>query len=50
MRQGAQDWCTGMTQRDGMGREVAGRVRMGDTYTYTHADSCECMAKTTTIL
>ena len=47
MRQGAQDWCTGMTQRDGMGREVAGRVRMGDTYTYTHADSCECMAKTT---
>ena len=22
MRQGAQDWCTGMTQRDGMGMEV----------------------------
>ena len=22
MRQGAQGWCTGMTQRDGMGREV----------------------------
>ena len=24
MRQGAQGWCTGMTQRDGMGREVEG--------------------------
>ena len=23
MRQGAQGWCTGMTLRDGMGREVA---------------------------
>ena len=22
MRQGAQGWCTGMTQGDGMGREV----------------------------
>jgi len=21
MRQGAQGWCTGMTQRDGMGKE-----------------------------
>ena len=24
MRQGAWGWCTGMTQRDGMGREVGG--------------------------
>ena len=24
MRQGAQGWCTGMTQRDGMGREGGG--------------------------
>ena len=24
MRQGAQGWCTGMIQRDGMGREVGG--------------------------
>ena len=39
MRQGAQGWCTGMTQRDGMER-----VRMGDTRTPV-ADSCECMAK-----
>ena len=31
MRQGAQGWCTGMTLRDGMGREVGGRIRMGNT-------------------
>ena len=31
MRQGAQGWCTGMTQRDGMGKEVGGGFRMGDT-------------------
>ena len=42
MRQGAQGWCTGMTLRDGMGREVGGRVRMGNTCT-PMADSCECM-------
>ena len=33
-----------MTLRDGMGREVGERVRIG------MADSCECIAKTTTIL
>ena len=49
MRQGAQGWCTGMTLRDGMGREVGGRVRMGNTCTPV-ADSFECMAKPTTIL
>ena len=49
MRQGAQGWCTGMTLRDGMGREVGGRVRMGNTC-IPLADACECMAKTTTIL
>ena len=27
----ARDWCTGMTQRDGMGREVGGGFRMGNT-------------------
>ena len=32
-----------------MGREVGGGFRMGDTCT-TMADSCQCMAKTTTIL
>ena len=49
MRQGAQGWCTGMTLRDGMGREVGGGLRMGNTCTPV-PDSCECMAKTTTIL
>ena len=28
-----QDWYTGMIQRDGMGREVGGGFRMGDTCT-----------------
>ena len=45
MRQGAWGWCTGMTLRDGMGREVGGEFRMGNT-----CKSCQCMAKTTTIL
>ena len=27
----ARDWCTGMTQRNGMGREVGGGFRMGNT-------------------
>jgi len=50
MKQGTQSQCTGTTQRDGMGREVGGGFRrMGDTCT-PMADSCECMAKTTTIL
>ena len=40
----SQAWCTGMTLRDGMGREVGGRVRMGNTST-PMADSCECIAK-----
>ena len=43
MRQGALGWCTGMTLRDGMEREVGGRVRMGNTCT-PMADSYECMA------
>ena len=44
MRQGAQGWCTGMTLRHGMGREVGREFKMGDTCTLM-ADSCECMAK-----
>ena len=31
--QGAWGWCTGMTQRDGMGREMGGGFRMGNTCT-----------------
>ena len=37
-----------MTLRNGMGREVGGRVRMGNTCT-PMADSCQYMAKNTTI-
>ena len=48
VRQGAQGRCAGMTLRHGMGREVGGGFRMGNTYTPV-ADSCQCMAKTITI-
>ena len=44
-----QGWCTGKTQRDGVGREVGGGFRMGNTCK-SMADSGQCMAKTTTIL
>ena len=42
--QDAWVWCTGMTHRDGMGREVGGEFRMGNTCTPV-VDSCWCMAK-----
>ena len=45
----AQGWCTGKTQRDGMGREVGGEFGMGNTCK-SMADSCQCMVKTTTML
>ena len=44
MIQGARGWCTGMTQRDGMGREVGGRFMMGNRCT-SMADSCDWIAK-----
>ena len=44
MIQNAWGWCTGMTQRDGMGREMGGRFRMGNTCT-PMADSSQYMAK-----
>jgi len=50
MRQGAQGWCTGMTLRDGMEREVGGGVQNWGGACTPMADSCECMAKSTTIL
>ena len=37
--QEAWGWCTGMTQRDGMGREVEGGFRIGNACTPV-ADSC----------
>ena len=49
MRQSVPGWRTGMIPRDGMGREVGGGIGMGNTCT-SMADSCQCMAKTTTIL
>ena len=45
----ARAWCTGKTQRDQVEREVGGGIGMGNickSMTY----SCQCMAKTTTIL
>ena len=42
----ARTWCTGKTQRDGMGREAGGGIGMGNTCK-SMADSCRCMAKTT---
>ena len=45
----ARGWCTGKTQRDQVEREVGGGIRMGNTCK-SMTDSCQCMAKTTTIL
>ena len=45
-RSGLVHW---VTLRDGLGRDVGGGFRMGDTCTLM-ADSCQCMAITTTIL
>ena len=42
-------WCTGMTQRDELGRVVGGGIGMGNACK-SMADSCQCMAKNTTIL
>ena len=46
---GAQGWCTGKTQRDGMGGRWEGGIGMGNTCK-SMADSCQCMTKPTTIL
>ena len=44
----ARGWCPGKTQRDGMEREAGGGIGQGSTCE-SMADSCQCMAKTTTI-
>ena len=44
MRQGVRGWCTGMTQRDGMGKEVGGGFRMGNRCTPV-VYLCQSMAK-----
>ena len=42
MTQGGRGWCTGMTQRDGMGSEVGGGFRMQNTRT-PMVDLSQCM-------
>ena len=49
MIQDAQGWCTGVTQRDGMGREVGGEVQDGE-HMYTHGGFMSMYGETTTIL
>ena len=49
MRQVLRAGALGKTQRDGIGREVGGGIRMGNTCK-SMAESCQCMAKPTTIL
>ena len=45
----ARAWCTGKTQRNWVEGEVGGGIGMGNTCK-SMADSCQCRAKTTTIL
>ena len=45
----ARAWCTGKNLRNQVEREMGGGIRMGNTCK-SMADSCPCMAKTTTIL
>ena len=45
----ARAWCTGKTQKNRVEREVGGGIGLGNTCK-SMADSCQCMAKTTTIL
>ena len=45
----ARGWCTGKTQRDGMGREAGGGIGMGNTCK-SIADSCQCMAEASAML
>ena len=49
MIQGAQGWYTGMTQRDGIGREVGMGVQDGE-HMYTHGGFMPVYGKTNTIL
>ena len=49
MRRGAEGWCTGMTKRDGMGKEVGGGFRM-ENACKPMVDSYQYTAKITTIL
>ena len=45
----AWGWCTGMTQRDGLRREVGGGFRIGE-HVYTHGGFMSMYGKANTIL
>ena len=49
MIQDAWGWCTEMTQRDGMGKEVGGGVQDGE-HMYTRGGFMSMYGKTNTIL
>ena len=49
MIQGPRGWCTGMTQRDEIGREVGGGVQNGE-HMYTRGGFMSMYGKTNTIL
>ena len=49
MIQDAGGWCTGMTQKDGMGREVGGEVQDGE-HIYSHGGFKSMYGKTNTML
>ena len=49
MIQGAWGWCTGMTQRDAIRREVGGGVQDGE-HVYTRGGFMSMYGKTNTIL
>ena len=49
MIQDARGWCTGMTQGDGMGREVGGGVQDGE-HVYTRGGFMSMYGKINTIL
>ena len=45
----AQGWCTGITQRDGIGKEVGGGVQDGE-HMYTWGGVMSMYGKTNTLL
>ena len=49
MIQGARGWRTGMTQRDGMGRDVGREVQDGE-HMYTHGRFKSMFGKTNRML
>ena len=50
MTQGARGWCTGMTQRDGMGWEGGRRGVQDGEHMYTHGRVKSMYGKISTML